>query len=156
MAKSDKSIHNICLASIKRYTGNLTKQKCSRVGFILITMLNKKMSAYNLLISEVSCLNCYRQYPGRIQFKFGSTAYLQYHIGDKIQWGVNDTGTSGLNKVKVYGIVETDKCPLCNSNNIVEDFDIFINNDIILNVKEMENVECYLKEGNSEYVVLER
>ena len=114
------------------------------------------MSAFNVLIAEVSCLNCGKQHTGRIQFKYGKAAFLQYHLGDTIKWGGNDIGNKEYKKVMVYGIAETDICPHCNGNIIIEDFDIFVENNVIVKVAAMENIECYLEEGNSEYVITER
>lgn len=114
------------------------------------------MSAFNVLLADVPCLNCGKQYVCRIQFKYGSTAFLQYHPGDVIKWGANNIGNAEFRKVIVYGIAETDRCPLCSSIKIIEEFDIFINNNFIVRIAPMENIECYLTEGNSEYVVLKR
>lgn len=74
------------------------------------------MSAFNVLITDVPYLNCGRQYSSRIQFKYGGTVFLQYYLGDTIKWGANNIGNSDFKKVKVYGIVEEDNCPLCGSS----------------------------------------
>ncbi|UPK67367.1 hypothetical protein [Chitinophaga filiformis] len=113
------------------------------------------MSAFNVLITDVQCLNCRRQYSGRIQFKYGNAAFLQYHIGDTVKWGRNNIGNSDFKKVNVYGIAEADSCPLCDSDKIIEEFDIFIEDNVIIRITPMESIGLYLEGGSSEYVVME-
>jgi len=112
------------------------------------------MSSFNILIAEIPCPDCNRPHEARIQFKFGNTWQLQYRIGDTIKWGGNDIGSPDLKKVKVYGIIESMTCPFCNRNNIAEEYDIFIKENVIINVSTIESIKDYLN-GNGEYVALE-
>ncbi|MCW3465824.1 hypothetical protein [Chitinophaga nivalis] len=112
------------------------------------------MSSFNTLIVEVSCPDCGEKHEAQIQFKFGNTWQFQYHIGDPIKWGGNDIGNSDLKEVKVYGIIESTICPFCNNSNIAEEYDIFIKENVIISVSQIESTKDYLN-GNGEYVSLE-
>jgi len=112
------------------------------------------MSSFNILIAEIRCPDCSKDHEARIQFKFGNTWQLKYRIGDTIKWGGNDIGSPDLKKVKVYGIIESTTCPFCNRDNIAEEYDIFIKENVIINVSAIESIKDYL-DGNGEYVVLE-
>jgi predicted RNA-binding Zn-ribbon protein involved in translation (DUF1610 family) len=111
------------------------------------------MGSFNILIVEIACPNCGVKPQVRIQFKFGNTWQLQYKIGDTISWGGNDIGKPNLIKVKAYGIVESTTCPSCNENSIPEEYDVFINDNVIINVTPIGNINDYL-EGNGIYVIL--
>jgi hypothetical protein len=107
------------------------------------------MGAYNVLITDVQCSNCKNFYEGKIQFKYGDTWQLQYRIGDKIKWGGNDTGVPNVEKIKAYGILETDRCPICNQLNAQCEFDIYIEKDVIIQVGNMRDISDYFtNEGN--------
>ncbi|WP_460687918.1 hypothetical protein [Niabella aquatica] len=75
-----------------------------------------------------------------------------YKIGDTIQWGGNDIGEPHLTEVKVYGILDSDECPLCKKDNAHNEYDIFIFNDIIKDVRLMSNIEDYF-EGDGNYKI---
>ncbi|SDF54753.1 hypothetical protein [Chitinophaga filiformis] len=111
------------------------------------------MSSFNVLITEVACPDCEKRHEARIQFKFGNTWQLQYKIGDKVTWGGNDIGIPNLNEVNAYGIIESTKCPYCNKQDIVEEYDILIKNDVIMGISPMASMENYLGE-NGEYFVV--
>jgi len=113
------------------------------------------MGAFNVLITESVCTNCGVKSPARIQFKYGSTWQFKYRIGDTISWGGNDYGNPNLKKVKAYGIVESTTCPSCSEDKIPEEYDIFIENNIITGIAPMENINDYLAPGNTEYVSLQ-
>lgn len=113
------------------------------------------MSSFNILIVEIACPNCGKKSQARIQFKFGNTWQLEYKIGDTITWGGNDIGSPNLVKVKVYGIIESTVCPFCNKNNIPEEYDLFIEDNVIISVSPIENIQDYLH-GNGEYVPLDK
>ena len=107
------------------------------------------MSAFNILSSEIQCSICQKRYQGQIQFKFGDTWQLQYQIGDKIKWGGNDIGKPRISKVKVYGLLESSECPICRELETVNEFDIYIENDIIVGVNPIQNIKDYFKgDGN--------
>lgn len=108
------------------------------------------MSAFNILTAELQCYNCKVFYNSRIQFKFGDTWQIEYKIGDKIKWGGNDIGRPGLKEVKVYGILESNNCPSCNYEILQNEYDIFIENDIIKKVELLSDINDYLidEEGN--------
>lgn len=112
------------------------------------------MSAYNVLITDVHCPDCGKISSGSIQFKYGNTSQLSYHVGDKISWGGNDIGKPEYKKVKAYGILQSEVCPFCHNCNINEEYDIFIEDNIIKSVKPMEDSESYLEMKNSEFVVI--
>lgn len=112
------------------------------------------MSSFNILIVEVPCPDCGEKHEARIQFKFGNTWQLQYHVGDTIKWGGNDIGSSDLKEVKVYGIIESTICPFCSNGNIAEEYDIFIKENVIVSFSPIESTSDYLN-GNGEYVSLE-
>ena len=75
---------------------------------------------------------------------------MQYKVGDKIIWGYNEVGIADIPKVKVYGIVGDD-CPICGNGN--SEFDIFIEQDIIVGVADMKNRADYLAQ-DGRYAVL--
>lgn len=107
------------------------------------------MSAFNILNSKIKCSECDCTYMGKVQFKFGDTWQLQYKIGDKIKWGGNDIGKPSISKVKVYGILEIDECPICGKENLNNEFDIDIENDIIIAISPMREIKDYFgDEGN--------
>lgn len=89
------------------------------------------MIALNTLGLEIQCSNCRKMYPGQIRFKFRDTWQFQYQIKDKVKWGGNDICKSGICKVKIYGILESDQCHICGKLNDLNEFDISIENDII-------------------------
>jgi hypothetical protein len=71
------------------------------------------MGFFNELIVSVQCSDCNNVYETRIQFKFGATRQLEYKIGNKVIWGFNEIGKPDLTKVKVYGVLGDDVCPIC-------------------------------------------
>lgn len=112
------------------------------------------MSAFNILQTKACCSSCFNESSARIQFKFGDTWQLEYMIGDKIKWGGNDNGRPGFIRVKVYGIIESTKCPVCNKHCLPEEYDILIEHDVIMGALPISNPTDYTL-GNEKYVVLE-
>ena len=110
------------------------------------------MGSYNILIAQVKCSICDSSYEGKIQFRYGNTLQFKYRIGDRLQWGGNQVSTPDEKKVKVYGIVESDPCPVCGKENKDNEFDLLIGNGIIASVSVMKN---YDYEGEGNYMVLE-
>ena len=110
------------------------------------------MGAFNELIENVQCPNCRIFYEGKIQFKYGDTWQLEYRIGDKLKWGGNDIGKAAITKVRVYGILESDKCPACGKKNSNYEFDIFVENGVLTGVAIMEDYDYWDDEN---YKVLE-
>lgn len=111
------------------------------------------MGSFNILFAEISCSNCGNKYEGKIQFKFGNTWQLRYRIGEVLKWGGNDIGAPGLLKVKVYGILESDICPVCRQINKNNEFDIFLEQDVIKSVSILNHLSSYsLNEGNYEVI----
>lgn len=107
------------------------------------------MGAYNSLIVTVNCPDCGNTYEAQIQFKYGDTWQLQYRLGDKLTWGGNDIGVPDWPLVKANGILETDICPICNQVNLEDEFDIYIEHDVLKDLRKMENIEDYiLTDGN--------
>ncbi len=111
------------------------------------------MSAFNILHLNVNCFNCGTKNNLRIQFKFGDTWQIEYHLGEKIKWGGNDIGIEHLKNVKVYGIAESVQCSTCGCNYANEEYDIIIASDIIVQVAPMENFSDY-SIGNGHYFVI--
>lgn len=111
------------------------------------------MSAYNILKTEINCFNCQRKYPIAVQFKFGDTWQHTYKMGDLIKWGGNDIGKPNLQQVKVFGIAESSVCPNCGFINKNE-FDIFVNNNVLIKLKELEDISIYYNEPNNNYYVV--
>jgi hypothetical protein len=107
------------------------------------------MGAYNTLIANIQCQNCYRFYKAKVQFKFGDTWQLEYKVGDRLEWGGNDIGKPGLPKVKTYGVAESPVCPYCGYYN-EEKYDINIEKDVIKNVTPLLSLQDYNydKDGN--------
>ena len=110
------------------------------------------MGSFNVLVVNVKCANCNEVYEGTIQFKYGHTRQLEYKIGDKLQWGGNDIGKPGEKKVKVYGILESDQCSICGEINTANEFDIFVQDGVLIGVTPMIHYD-YLGEG--EYKIIE-
>lgn len=78
----------------------------------------------------------------------GNTRQLNYSIGEIIKWGGNDISESNLVEVKVYGILEEDKCPNCENISQSDEFDIFIEKDIIKEIKLLSEPKDYFKNDN--------
>ncbi|MBW8687231.1 hypothetical protein [Chitinophaga rhizophila] len=113
------------------------------------------MGSFNILLADVTCSVCKKQYEGRIQFKYGNVSFREFRVGDSIMWGGNQIGSPDAKKVKVYGILEVELCPICGQVNVDEEFDLYVINDLITNILPIEDITCYLDEGTSEYVVQE-
>lgn len=114
------------------------------------------MSALNILIAKVSCPNCQQGQDCRIQFKYGDAAFDVYHLGDTLKWGRNNIGSPDFKRVMVYGIAESTVCSYCESDCLIEEFDIFVENNIIVDLTPMQNIRRYLDDSVAgEYVVLE-
>lgn len=112
------------------------------------------MGFFNELITKVECSNCNKFYEVRIQFKFGATRQLEYRVGDKIIWGFNEVGKSDIVKVKVYGTLGDEECPICHNSNQNNEFDIYLEKDIITGIKKMQNIEdFFLNEGHYKVLI---
>jgi len=110
------------------------------------------MGSYNTLITDIKCSNCNASFEGKIQFRYGNTVQLKYRIGDKVEWGGNQIGHPNERKVKVYGILESEQCPVCGKENENNEFDIFVENRVLVSVSVMQK---YDYEGEGNYMVLE-
>lgn len=106
------------------------------------------MGAYNILKTEIQCNHCKKLFLGNIQFKFGDTWQNVYSIGEKIKWGGADIGQPGNNKVKVYGILEEQKCPACWLP-LGYEYDIIIEKDIINLVTPLADLKDYNSEDGN-------
>ncbi len=111
------------------------------------------MGTFNVLKIQNICSICSIRSEIRIQFSFGDTWQFEYEIGDTIRWGGYDIGKPNLPKVKVYGILETEKCFNCNSPYIIDEFDILVQFDVIMEVQKMANFSDYLV-NDGDYVEL--
>lgn len=111
------------------------------------------MGAYNVLNANVPCSFCRNIYEGRIQFKYGDTWQHQYTTGDKILWGGNDIGVKCAIRVIAFGILELEECPVCRHDNLNNQFEIYIENNIIKSVSTMKEIrDSYPDDGT--YIVL--
>ncbi|RAJ00510.1 hypothetical protein LX64_04217 [Chitinophaga skermanii] len=55
----------------------------------------------------------------------------------------------GALKAKVYGILETDTCPVCNHDNLNNEYNIYVEDDVIRSVSIMKDIGDYFAdEGN--------
>jgi len=111
------------------------------------------MGAFNILNVKITCPNCHADYVGRIQFKFGETWQIEYEIGDKIKWGLNNKGKPDLEKVYVYGILENDGCPICSSKNIESEYDLIVKNDVVTSVRPMQDHKIYHMVEDQNYAI---
>ena len=100
------------------------------------------MGAYNLLKTKIQCIHCKKSFLANIQFKFGDTWQNEYSINETIKWGGADIGQPGLDKVKVYGILEVDRCQFCKLQ-LEDEFDIIVEKDIIKGINLLANLEDY-------------
>ncbi|MBN1959547.1 MAG: hypothetical protein JW841_01260 [Deltaproteobacteria bacterium] len=72
------------------------------------------MSLYNTIIAVIRCPSCGQKPQVEMQIEFGLKNFLQYKIGDTVQWlprkAVHNGGRpeDGCLTVEAYGI-----CPLC-------------------------------------------
>lgn len=112
------------------------------------------MGAYNVLLAKVQCSFCKNTYEAKIQFKYGDTWQHQYVVGDKILWGGNDIGVKGALRTKVYGVLETDVCPICNHDNLNNEYDIYVEGDVIKSVSIMKDIGDYFADDGN-FKVLE-
>ena len=110
------------------------------------------MSSFNILNTIVKCIKCNQEYEAEIQFKFGDVWQHEYKIGDQILWGGNDIGFPNLKQVKVYGVLSKAKCQTC-SNETTDEFDIFIESDVINNISPILNGKEYLK-GDGNFLII--
>jgi len=100
------------------------------------------MGTYNTLKVDEQCLSCGASFILNIQFKFGETWLYNYRLGEKIKWGSANNGIPNLDKVKVYGVSESDHCPHC-KNPILGEYDIIMNKDIINSIVPMNSLGDY-------------
>lgn len=112
------------------------------------------MSAFNTLNVAIACENCNKEFPIRLQFKFGDTWQFEYKMREKIKWGGNDTGKPHLRKVKVYGMAESTICTFCNHKNPHDEYDIYFEDDVITEIRVMNNIKEYL-ETDDDYIICE-
>lgn len=115
------------------------------------------MGLYNRLHVRIKCEQCEQLFDIFIQFKFGSLGLFEYEIGDTIKWlKTNDIDRAKLRYVKVYGIREDDlPCSNCNSINENEEYDIFIENDVIKSIEQMADYEDYLQDSKGDFKILQ-
>lgn len=89
------------------------------------------MGAFNTLLANATCPVCKKISMFDLQFKFGDTWQHKYEVGQRLKWGGNDIGTSGLSKVAVEAI--GDPCPNCGTDNL--NFNVVIESDVIVGVE---------------------
>ena len=94
------------------------------------------MGFFNTLTAETECPACRQQAMFEIQFKYGHTRQLRYSLGQPLEWGANNIGKPGCRKVLASGIAGP--CPHCGEEHL--DFDLFIERDVIVDVKPVAKV----------------
>ncbi|MBV8251924.1 MAG: hypothetical protein JO154_04885 [Chitinophaga sp.] len=105
------------------------------------------MGSYNTLHTAITCPDCKQHHDAAIQFKYGLTWQLHYHLGDSIRWrGIYDIGNPTFRKVKVYGIIESTTCPACGMENIPEDYDILVTDNVMMDVAPIPNALEYVSD----------
>jgi len=112
------------------------------------------VGTYNTLNIERQCPRCKKPDQASIQFKYGDTWQIKYHVGEMISWGGNDIGSAKYNKVTVYGVAQNDECKYCGMDLQIE-FDIYIEGNRIQKVCPMENYDVYLGNDGDFSVVLD-
>ncbi|WP_423735646.1 hypothetical protein [Chitinophaga caseinilytica] len=88
-------------------------------------------------------------YEAKVQFKYGDTWQHQHAVGDRILWEGNDIGVKVALKAKVYGILETDTCPVCNHDNLNNEYDIYEEGDVIRSVSIMKDIGDYFADDGN-------
>ena len=113
------------------------------------------MGSFNILKANIKCRNCRLEFEARIQFKYGDTWQLEYQVGDTIAWGGNDIGSPGKRKVMVHGILETEKCSVCGKECADEEFDIILESDKIVGLRNMLDRQIYIENDEGYYFLPE-
>ena len=111
------------------------------------------MGLFNVLNVAVRCPHCGQAYEARVQFNFGATRQLEYRLGDTLAWGYNEIGVPHLPRVKAYGMIENSECPKCGvtlETYKENEFDVFIENDVLMSVAPMAAYEDYLVDPKAE------
>jgi len=72
------------------------------------------MSAYNLLNCQLKCPKCGVTSIFELETKFGSKSYIEYEIGDKVQWckrdSINKGGRPEGGNIIEEGYAECESC----------------------------------------------
>jgi hypothetical protein len=107
------------------------------------------MGAYNTLTFPWVDANTKEEYELTVQFKYGQVWQDHYSLGDKLNWGANNEGEPGAQQVLVEAILDGVK----QVESIPEDFEIYIVNNIITDVKPLENSKKFFSAGKN-YIIL--
>jgi hypothetical protein len=78
---------------------------------------------------------------------------LEYRLGDTLAWGYNEIGVPLLPRVKAYGMIENSECPKCGVTlepYQEDEYDVFIENDVLISVAPMAAYEDYLVDPKTE------
>jgi len=117
------------------------------------------MGSYNILITDIQCPGCGKKNEAHIQFKYANTWQHKYRIGDALLWSNTryDLGSASIRRVKAYGIIESTQCTFCNENILPEEYDVFIEDNVLRSCGTIEDPEDYLQYSPGEgcYFVLE-
>ena len=108
------------------------------------------MSAYNTVGFSWENPKTKEMHNVLIQFKYGEVWQHAYKVGDALLWGNNDIGNPSAKKVVVEGVLEGDKL----SNEMPEDFEIYIIDNKIESIKPFTNTYNFSKTEN-DYIVLD-
>jgi hypothetical protein len=109
------------------------------------------MGLFNTLLTALPCPNCSDIIEKQIQFKYGDTRLNEYRIGDRLRWGSNNEGQPGYKKVKVWATGV--HCPICGYDPEWDEYEILIENDILISVTSLLNWDEYLAERKT-YIVI--
>jgi hypothetical protein len=100
------------------------------------------MGTFNILKTNMQCVNCKDTFEISVQFRFSDTWQHEYSIGNELKWGGNDIGRTGNPIVEVYGIAANNICPHCKFVN-QEEFDVIIKNNIIVRIMPIKDIDNY-------------
>lgn len=109
------------------------------------------MGAYNTLTIEWNDDNSEQIHVLLLQFKYGEVWQYNYKIGDSLRWGEQNLGDKEAKEVLVEAIAENVDIPI----GLVEEFEIFIRNNIILSAIPLKDKKKYFNIG-SNYIVLKK
>jgi len=109
------------------------------------------MGLINILKASSTCPCCGKKGIFGIQFKYGFTRYLEFMLGEPLQWSGtrNDVGKPGARRILVQG--GGAKCPNCGEIDL--EFDILVEGDVLVSVTPIGEERSY--ESPEGFIVLE-
>ena len=74
------------------------------------------MGVFNTVRGPCVCPTCYAPGELEVQFKYGGVRQFNYRVGDELEWGPNDVGSSAASHAIVAGI--GGPCASCGADNL--------------------------------------